>query len=124
MEPEEVDAYTQQMRARALRELDSAVRFECIQEQPHREILATAIYNTISCELSIFTFAQIIDGLSIADVAWDQRLPGIFGDHPIEEHEDLCPGAIDRAREYLQDWEPSFLRFNYKVLFASFCKLV
>ena len=56
----------------------------------------------LSTELTLFTCAQVIDGLPTADVAWDQRYGGIFGDHIIDEAHggSLCPGAMDKACEF------------------------
>lgn len=65
----------------------------------HHAIFVRAITNVLSTRLSLETYAQIIDGLPIADVAWDRRSPGIFGNHPIDDHEELCPGAMEKACE-------------------------
>jgi hypothetical protein len=86
------------------------VPYEAIKSDWHRCTLLRAIQNVLSTELAVFTYAQIIDGLPTADVAWERRYPGIFGDHIIDDmHEDLCPGAMERARGYYDNWNPSFL---------------
>ncbi|KAF4450476.1 hypothetical protein F53441_6475 [Fusarium austroafricanum] len=82
----------------------------CLQR--HRDVLDKAIRNVLSTELAQFTYAQIIDGLPIADVAWDRRLPRIMGEHIIDDHETLCPGALENAQEYYKKWDPSFIKFN------------
>ncbi|KAK5656054.1 hypothetical protein OQA88_5193 [Cercophora sp. LCS_1] len=84
----------------------------------HRAVFVRAINNVLATEEALFTYAQIIDGLPIADVAWDRRSPGIFGDHPIEEHEELCPGALEKAREVCRQWDPAILSFDAKVINA------
>ncbi|KAL2260052.1 hypothetical protein VTK26DRAFT_6081 [Humicola hyalothermophila] len=54
----------------------------------HYRVFSRAITNVLSTELALFKFAQIIDGLPTADVAWDVRSPDLSGAHPIEEHQD------------------------------------
>ncbi|KAK1831474.1 hypothetical protein QBC39DRAFT_391243 [Podospora conica] len=83
-----------------------------------RDILIRAISNVVSTENAIFTYAQIIDGLPTADVAWDRRLSGLYGDHPLDEHEELCPGAMEKAREVCQQWNVSMLAFDPQVIAA------
>lgn len=85
----------------------------------HHDILLRAINNTLHSEIALFTYAQIIDGLPIADVAWDRRQPGLSGDHPIDEHEELCPGSMDKAVEYCGKWKLEMLSFNPKVRISS-----
>jgi hypothetical protein len=81
-------------------------------------VFCRAISNLLSTELVLFTFAQIIDGLPTADVAWDRRYPDLHGEHPIEQHEDICPGVLDRARQFRRDFDPSILSFDPKVSLA------
>jgi hypothetical protein len=81
----------------------------------HYKVFSRAITNVLSTELALFTFAQIIDGLPTADVAWDRRYSHLVGAHPIEEHEDICPGVLDRARRFRQDFDPGILSFDPKV---------
>lgn len=78
-------------------------------------VFTRAMSNVLSTDISLETYAQIIDGLPIADVAWDRRTTGLFGDHPLDEHEQLCPGAVDKALELRDNWDPAVLRFNPKV---------
>lgn len=81
----------------------------------HYRAFSRAILNVLSTELALFTFAQIIDGLPTADVAWDRRYPHLVGIHPIEQHEDICPGVLDRARRFREDFDPCILSFDPKV---------
>ncbi|KAF4440225.1 hypothetical protein F53441_12367 [Fusarium austroafricanum] len=37
----------------------------------------------------------------------------VFGGHPIDaEHEELCSGALEKAQEFYQQWNPDFLMFD------------
>jgi hypothetical protein len=109
MYPDEQEAHTDKLRRIARNSHDSRVPFDAIASDHHRKVLEKAIRNVLSTELAIFTYAQIIDGLPIADVAWDRRLPGIMGEHIIDEHETLCPGVMEKAHEYYEKWQPSSL---------------
>jgi hypothetical protein len=81
----------------------------------HHKAFSRAISNVLSTELALFTFAQIIDGLPTADVSWDRRYSHLVGIHPIEQHEDICPGVLDRARRFREDFDPCILSFDPKV---------
>jgi len=85
----------------------------------HLDILHHVLLRVLGSELAIDTFAQIVDGLPIADVAWDQRYPGIFGDdHPIEAHASLCPGVRDKTSAYLKQYDLRSLVFDPKLVQA------
>lgn len=115
MDPNELQAHTKKLRRIARKAYDNRVSFDAITSNHHRKVLDKAIRNVLSTELAIFTYAQIIDGLPIADVAWDRRLPGIMGEHIIDDHEILCPGALEKAQEYHENWQPSSLMFDPEV---------
>ncbi|KPM38672.1 hypothetical protein AK830_g7870 [Neonectria ditissima] len=119
MEREDLEAFSKVLHEVARCAHDQRVPFYTIKEGDHHHVLSRAIKNVLGTELAIFTYAQIIDGLPTADVAWDRRLPGISGDHPIDDvHEELCPGAMDKAREFYANWDPSILKFDPKVVEA------
>lgn len=85
----------------------------------HLSIFHRALSRVIGSELAIDTFAQIYDGLPIADVAWDKRYPGIFGDdHPIEAHASLCPGVKDKTSAWLEQYDLHSLIFDPKLVQA------
>lgn len=81
----------------------------------HRQLLVRAITRVLSTPLAEITYAQIIDGLPIADVAYESRDQPYDG-HPMEHaHEELCPGMLDKAREFRDDFRPEVLKFDSKV---------
>lgn len=81
----------------------------------HRQLLVRAIAAILSSELAEITYAQIIDGLPIGDVAYDSRRQPYDG-HPIDHaHEELCPGMLDKAREFRDGFQPEVLTFNSQV---------
>ena len=86
----------------------------------HRELLVRAITRILLTEIAETTYAQIIDGLPTGDVAYDARkepynsLEG--GVHPIDHaHNELCPGMLDKTREFRDGFRPEILRFNAEV---------
>lgn len=85
----------------------------------HKTVFVRALNNVLSTELTVITFAQIVDGLPIAEVAFDRVDEAVWPDdgHPVEEHEELCPGALDKARELRKAWESEYstLKFHPKV---------
>jgi hypothetical protein len=81
----------------------------------HRQLLIRAITRILSTELAETTYAQIIDGLPIADVAYDSHDPP-HDDHPlIEAHKELCPGMLDKTREFRDGFRPEILTFDSQV---------
>jgi hypothetical protein len=84
----------------------------------HYRIFSRAVTNVLSTELALFTFAQIVDGLPIADVAYERRFHGLGNDHPIEDHVELCPGVVERTREIGTQFEFSDLLFNPAVCWS------
>lgn len=90
----------------------------------HRQLLERAISRILFTELAEVTYAQIIDGLPIADVAYDSRGPP-HGGHPIDGgHEELCPGMLDKARQFRADFQPDVLVFNSKVRRRNLCSSI
>ncbi|KAK4171749.1 hypothetical protein QBC36DRAFT_390914 [Triangularia setosa] len=83
-----------------------------LKSTTHYSLFIRAMNNILSTELAQFTYAQIIDGLPIEDVAWDRRIPAVYGNHPIEHHPDLCPGALDCARKQKDEIDFSILSFD------------
>ncbi|KAK4112795.1 hypothetical protein N656DRAFT_752873 [Canariomyces notabilis] len=115
--PDVMPAVLDQLREKARAEYRARIPIRKL-DKLHRDALTRAINNVLSTELAIFTYAQIIDGLPTADVAWDRRLPGLYGDHPLDGHEELCPGAMEKAREICPLWDPDMLAFNPKLVNA------
>lgn len=86
-------------------------------DSEHNQIFAHALGKVLNTDLALLTFAQIIDGLPITDVALDRVDECYWPEdgHPVEDHEELCPGALDKARELRKTWGSSMLRFSPKV---------
>lgn len=83
----------------------------------HRSILVRAISRVISTDIAEETYAQILDGLPLADVADDSSsgdLPD--GHHPLRDtHQELCSGTIEQIREFRASFQHESLRFDSRV---------
>ncbi|KAF4946780.1 hypothetical protein FGADI_10984 [Fusarium gaditjirri] len=64
------------------------------------ELLSRAVRNLLNTDLALITYAQIIDGLPIADVAWDRYSGSYEPSHPINNHKTLCEGALEKAKGF------------------------
>ncbi|KAK4442731.1 hypothetical protein QBC34DRAFT_363206 [Podospora aff. communis PSN243] len=113
-------AIVKTLREHALAAQSVRVAPDTMVDGEHQAVLVRAIGNVLAAEEAVFTFAQIIDGLPTADVAWDRLTHHLTGDHPLDEHEELCPGAMDKARELCGRWRTEMLAFDPKLL-RAFC---
>nr|RBQ99044.1 hypothetical protein FVER53263_03367 [Fusarium verticillioides] len=113
MDPEELKTLTETLKEKVAEQYRLRVPFRYIQSERHRHVLDGAIKNALATELAQFTYAQIMDGLPTGDVCFDRRFPHVFGEHPIDScHDELCPGAIEKAQEYYQQWNSEILTFD------------
>ncbi|OTA98491.1 hypothetical protein M426DRAFT_17356 [Hypoxylon sp. CI-4A] len=71
-----------------------------------------AVGNILSTEIALETYAQIIDGLPLSDVAWDRYRHKLHPKHPIDSHRELCPGALEKAEEMREVFNINILRID------------
>lgn len=72
----------------------------------HQSIFATAMSNLLSTEIAEQTFAQIIDGLPLKDVAFGMQTHDCTRFDPVFSHHKLCPGVLEKTRELRDDFDP------------------
>ena len=83
---------------------------------PHREILTRAIANVVASQIAKETFAQIVDGLPLSNVAWDSYSGCLCSLHPLlDEHKELCPGVAEEAQKLCFSFDTSTLLMSSKV---------
>lgn len=83
----------------------------------HLQPLRRALMNFLSTPISEFTYAQIIDGQPTSDV---YAADHYFRDGlPVTNHEELCPGSIEKARAFRADFNVLDLIFEPKVSTAE-----
>lgn len=81
----------------------------------HRDALTKAISRVLSTKLAEMTYAQIVDGLPLESVARDGM--DLESGHPFLDahHVELCPGVLERTREFRANFKAEKLEFNAKV---------
>ncbi|KAF5620052.1 hypothetical protein F52700_11372 [Fusarium sp. NRRL 52700] len=68
-------------------------------EGHHYDTLSLALRNVLNTDISLMTYAQIIDGLPTADVVWDRYSATYEPSHPIINHKTLCKGALEKVHD-------------------------
>lgn len=85
-------------------------------DQVHRRALAQAVRNILATELAETAYAQILDGLTTEQSLMDSYT---FqeNDHPVValNNVDICPGFVDKPRQFRSDFDPSQLRYQPRV---------
>ncbi|KAL9567131.1 hypothetical protein ACKAV7_008900 [Fusarium commune] len=90
-----------------------------VLEETHRDIVTSAVARILDTEIAETTYAQIIDGLPLGEVAFESRGGMPHRDHPINHcHDELCAGILDKAREFRSRFDPLVLKFDSRLLFA------
>lgn len=79
----------------------------------HLQPLRRALINFLSVPISEFTYAQIIDGQPTSDVYAADHF--FSDDLTVSDHEELCPGSIEKTRAFRSDFNVLDLVFEPKV---------
>ncbi|KAF5988007.1 hypothetical protein FBULB1_1648 [Fusarium bulbicola] len=83
-------------------------------DQAHQDTVTSAIARILDTDIAEVTYAQIIDGLPLGEVAFESRGGIPHQDHPINHyHDELCAGVLDKAREFCSRFDPLLL-FAYQ----------
>jgi hypothetical protein len=84
-------------------------------DESHYQILERAVKNILSTESAEVTYAQILDGLPRSQ-AIKESLQYVE-DHPVYalSHNEICPGYLEKARKFRDEFDVSQLRFQGKV---------
>lgn len=75
-------------------------RVDEILDDAHQQALDTAVMSILSTPIAEETFAQIADGLPLRSVVVGTRSPRFERGDPIDNHDEMCPGALEKAREF------------------------
>lgn len=75
-------------------------RVEQILDDAHQRALEHAVRSIISTPIAEETFAQIVDGLPLRRVALGAQDHRVLRGDPIDNHPEMCPGALEKAREF------------------------
>lgn len=85
-------------------------------DQAHQDTVRSAIARILDTDIAEITYAQIIDGLPLGEVAFESRGGIPHSDHPINHcHDELCTGILEKAREFRSRFDPLVLKFDSRV---------
>ncbi|KAI1505917.1 hypothetical protein F5X99DRAFT_175152 [Biscogniauxia marginata] len=82
----------------------------------HLDAATKAIHNAVSSNIAESTFSQIIDGMPLFESYVEFHYPP--KDHPINDHEALCDGALEKTRKLRVDFNPLALGFDSRAVQA------
>ncbi|KAI8228095.1 Aryl-alcohol dehydrogenase [Colletotrichum sp. SAR 10_86] len=83
----------------------------------HRDAFTRALWNVLATEIAEITFAQIIDGLPLTEVAQDSGNGSLPNGHPIHEvHQKLCSGVIEKTHEFRDKFDPGTIQIDSKLI--------
>lgn len=81
----------------------------------HQTVFATAMSNLLSTEIAEQTFAQIIDGLPLEDVAFSLQVHQHTRSDPVASHVELCPGVLERTMMLRGAFDPRAMKMRTDV---------
>lgn len=89
-------------------------------DQAHQDTVTSAIARILDTDIAEITYAQIIDGLPLGEVAFESRGGMPHRDHPINHcHDKLCDGILDSTRGFRSTFYPNILKFDSRVSIDS-----
>lgn len=83
-------------------------------EGEHLQTLRQALTNCLATSVAEYTYAQILDGRPTALVYCGEH--HIEDDWPMRQHEEICPGFLDKAKAFRSDFDVLSLEFEAKVI--------
>lgn len=79
----------------------------------HYHTLIQAITNVLSTQLAELTLAELCDGLPLWSTVRDMRGGQLLiYSHPLSKHDSLCDGALEKARQFRDAFDPTSLSFH------------
>ncbi|KAF4950294.1 hypothetical protein FGADI_8277 [Fusarium gaditjirri] len=84
----------------------------------HQNLLERAVRNVVGTDVAELVYAQILDGLPTEKSLRDSS--DYVKDHPVHslQHTEICPGYVDKAREFRNQFDLSQLQLNLKTIKA------
>ncbi|KAL1867496.1 hypothetical protein Daus18300_006340 [Diaporthe australafricana] len=82
---------------------------EDVLDESHQRAFSRAVSNVLSTPIAEETFAQIVDGLPLEIVALTTRRGRMADEDPCLNHVALCPGALEKTKEYRTEFNPGRL---------------
>ena len=86
-----------------------------VLDSEHLGVFGRAIYNILSTSISETTFAQIVDGMPLADVAFSTVGHRHTIHDPIFQHRTLCPGVLEKTRSLRAQFDADLIEISTDV---------
>ncbi len=96
------------------------VAAELALDEGHLRVFSTALTNVLGTKIAETTFAQIVDGLPLADVAFSIRGHRDTIYDAVFKHRHLCPGVIARTRAFRDTLDPARLEVEVNVSWCPY----
>lgn len=87
-----------------------------VLDDRHQAVFQQAMTNVLATDLAKLTFAQLVDGLPLWDIAIDLSSQRHSSEEPVYKHKELCPGAMEKARAFHQKFNPLRLEIRSDAL--------
>lgn len=88
-------------------------------DEKHLASFKQALTNLLSLPTVEFTYAQIVDGMPTSHTFMTDHwhwLYGLYEGLPVLDHEELCPGTMDKTRAFRSKFDILSLKFEPKVI--------
>lgn len=86
-----------------------------VLDDRHQAVFQRAMTNVLATDLAELTFAQLVDGLPLWEVAINMSRHSHTNEEPVCKHTELCPGAMDQARALRQTFDPLIMEIRSDV---------
>ena len=86
-------------------------------DEYHRRSFEQALIRILRTELAEHTFAEILDGMPTSSSYRDMNFS--YKGHPAMDHTKLCPGALDKARDFRSSFDIATLQLPLTVSFHA-----
>lgn len=101
-------------------ELVERIRADQYLDEAHQATFNTAVMNILSTKIAESTFAQIIDGFPLKDVAFGKTGHRNTIYDPIFKHTALCRGSMDKASQFRASVTPKEMEMEVEVSISTF----
>lgn len=90
-------------------------RADHILDAAHQDSFRRAVLNILSTDIAKTTFAQLVDGLPLSDVAFANSGHRNTIYDPVYRHKVLCPGIREKTESFRKSFEPVAMELDVEV---------
>lgn len=96
-------------------EVVERMRVDHYLDEAHQAVFNTAVMNVLSTQIAESTFAQIIDGFPLKDVAFGNEGHRNTIYDPVFKHTALCPGTVEKTIQFRASFSPKEMEMEVEV---------